>query len=172
MSSQTLTQVLSKLKHGTIIRHQETFENVEHSKHYSGDLYWVNIGHKSRLLLHNTEELECMKPFTYYCIMFKVKGKAGFYHCDEHGLFDTNIRYDTLSQFSMANIRTVWPKFNTVMDCLNKLEYFDKESNEWIVLSKCPIPKPPNSGRGRPKTVMLENESSEEKKNLDDISEE
>ena len=165
MSSQTLTQVLSKLKHGTVIRHKETFENIRlidyGPKCSLTGLTCVRAGNNSLGYLTKTQ-FSLLKPFTKYCILFKIKGKSGFYHCDENGLFDTNIKYDTLSQFATENIKEVCPEFNSIVGCLSYLEYICKDTKTWIILSECPIIKNENSKRGRPK-YNLEDETPEEK---------
>jgi len=155
MSKQTLTQVLSKLKHGTVIRHKEDFENIRFldygPKCKLTGLTYVHIGNNTLGFL-DKEEIQLLKPFIFYCMLFKYNGKFGFYQCNENGLFDINIQYETLSQFALSNIKSVWPKFNNITDCLNKLEYFCKETNEWIILANCPIEKE-KSSRVRPKNV-------------------
>jgi len=165
MSSQTLTQVLSKLKHGTIIRHKETFKNIKlldyGPKCSLTGLTNIHVGNNTLGYL-TKEEFSLLKPFTKYCILFKIKGKSGFYHCNENGLFDINIKFDTLSHFATENIKEVCPKFNNVVSCLSYLEYYCKDTKTWIILSECPIIKNENSKRGRPKK-NLEDETSEEK---------
>lgn len=156
MSSQTLTQVLSKLKHGTIIRHKEDFNDIKlldyGPKCSLTGLTNVRIGNNSLGYL-NKEEMKLIKPFVFYCILFKLKGKSGFYECDERGFFNINEQYETLSQFVITNFKSIWPNFNTITDCLNKLEYYCKETNKWILLSNCPIQKE-KSGKGRPKSIV------------------
>jgi len=128
MSNKTLNQILSKMKHGTVIRHVENFEKFRLT--YHKDMFWVNIGHKSTLLL-NKENFDLLKPFVSYCVYLKVKGKTGFYHCEENGFFDTSIEFNTLSQFAMINIKSVYPTFRKILDCINFLEYYCKTTKQW-----------------------------------------
>jgi hypothetical protein len=137
MSDRTLTQILSKIKHGTVIRHVEKFDNFTVSSYNNKEMYWVHVGHKSRLYL-DKEEFDLLRPFVCYCIYFKTKGKSGFYHCEENGLFDMSIQFNTLSQFAMSNIKRVYPKFRTILDCMNHLEYYCKTTNQWIKISNSP----------------------------------
>ena len=67
-------------------------------------MFWVRVGNKSTLFL-TKKDFESLKPFVCYCIYFKVKGKTGFYYCEENGFFDINVQYNTLSQFAMTNIK-------------------------------------------------------------------
>ena len=136
MSTKTLTQVLSKIKHGTIIRHTENFDNNKLT--HDGTKYWAHVGNKSMLLL-DKKDLDLLQPFVKYCIYFKVKGKSGFYHCEENGLFDMSIQFDTLSKFAKENIKSVYPKFNTLIDAINHLEYYCKDTKQWIKLCDYPI---------------------------------
>ena len=133
MSNITLSQILSKIRHGTIIRHSENFERFTRSSYENEDRYWVRVGKNNNLFL-SKKEYETLKPFVCYCIYFKIKGKTGFYHCEENGLFDMRIQFSTLSQFAMKNMRSIYPKFNTMIDCFNHLEYYCKTTKQWIKL--------------------------------------
>jgi hypothetical protein len=135
MSNKTLIQVLSKLKHGTIIRHSENFDEITYNGH---NYFSVKVGERSTLFV-NKKEIDLLKPFIKYCIYFKVKGKTGFYHCEENGLFNMDIKFSTLTQFATENIKNIYPSLNTLIFSFNHLEYYCKDTNNWIKLSDYPI---------------------------------
>jgi hypothetical protein len=137
MLDKTLTKFLSNLENGTKIRHVENFNNIKRISH-DNEYYWISIGKMNTLFLHK-EELCKLEPFVKYCMYIKIRGKTGFYHCEENGLFNTYIQFNTLSQFAKENIKNVYPKFNTTIHTTDYLEYYCKKNNQWIKLGNYSI---------------------------------
>jgi len=132
-----LTNILAKMKHGTIIRHKETGSDFS-TLDYTGtesmkDRIRISMC-GARIGYYKPENIE-FEPFEFFCIFLKTKGKKSFYYCDERGLFDTRLCYSNLNEFVIMNIKSAFPTFKgTQVDVLNYLEYFCKERNEWIKL--------------------------------------